>query len=112
MRLSRRLEALDGVHHVVSLANALDIRAQDGDLKIEAFLEQVPQSDDEAADVLQRALDNPIYAGNLVTLDGRATAILVYLEDIPERELLERGIDLQVRAIALEEAAGASVWVT
>ena len=43
-RITERIEALDGVRRVVSVANALDVRASEDGIRVEAFLEQMPES--------------------------------------------------------------------
>jgi predicted RND superfamily exporter protein len=111
-RMADRITAIEGVHHVVSLGNALDIRGEDGDLIIEPFVERVPDDPAELARIRRRALENPIYAGNIVSRDGTAAAILVYLMDISESEFLARGIDRRISEIAEEERGGASVWIS
>lgn len=111
-RLTRRLQEIDGVHHVVSLANALNIRSRQGDLAIEPFIDEVPEDPEALARIRQEALDNPIYAGNLVSLDGRATVLLVALVDMPERELLARGVDRQVLRAVRAESGEVTVWIT
>ena len=97
---------------MVSLSNALNIRAADGDLSIEPFVDVVPEDPAELAEVRREALTNPIYAGNIVSNDGGVAALLVYLMDIEEREFLARGIDREIRRIADEEKGDASVWIT
>ena len=72
--LTRRLQEIDGVHHVVSLANALNIRSRDGDLAIEPFINELPDDPAGLERIRREALDNPIYAGNLVSRDSRATS--------------------------------------
>jgi predicted RND superfamily exporter protein len=111
-RLGERIAAIDGVHHVVSLANALNIRSENGDLAIEPFVEDVPDDPQELAEIRRQALGNPIYAGNIVTRDGSAAALMVYLMDMSEREFLSRGIDRQISEIAEEERGDAEVWIT
>jgi predicted RND superfamily exporter protein len=111
-RISERIAELDGVHHVTSLANALNIRSVDGELVIEPFVEDVPDDPAALAEIRRQALGNPIYSGNLVSGDGRIAAILVYLMDMPEREFLARGLDREIRRIAEEERGTASVWIT
>ncbi|MBW2273527.1 MAG: MMPL family transporter [Deltaproteobacteria bacterium] len=111
-RIAQRVELLDGVQRVVSLANALNIRSVDGDLLIEPFVDRVPEAPEELARIRGEALDNPIYAGNLVARNGGAAGILVYLQNIPERELLAMGIDEQIRRVADEERGEAEVWIT
>ncbi len=111
VRMTRRIENLEGVHHVVSLATALDIRAVGGDLEIEPLLSSMPEDAEGLRAIRDRALDNPVYAGNLVSADGRATALLVYfLEDLEEEALAE--VDAQIVAIAAEERGDAEVRVT
>jgi predicted RND superfamily exporter protein len=111
-RIARRVEGLDGVQRVVSLASALNIRAVDGDLLIEPFIDRVPDDPAELARIRREAFDNPIYAGNLVARSGGAAGILVYLQNIPERELLAMGIDEQIQRVADEERGEAQVWIT
>ena len=111
-RLTRRLQEIDGVHHVVSLANALNIRSRDGDLAIEPFIDEIPDDPAELERIRREALDNPIYAGNLVSRDSRATVLLVHLVDMPERELLARNLDREILRVARAEGGDASVWIT
>lgn len=112
LRLTERLEAIEGVHNVLSLSTALDIRSVEGDLEIEPFLTQVPETPEGLAALRQRALDNPIYAGNLVSADGRATALVVHLLEMSERQFAERGIEAQVRNAVDEVRGGVEAWVT
>ena len=111
-RMGERIQAVDGVHHVVSLSNALNIRAEEGELSIEPFAEDVPDDPAALAEIRRQALENPIYAGNIVSRDGSVAALMVYLMDISEREFLARGIDRQIARIAQEEKGDASVWIT
>jgi predicted RND superfamily exporter protein len=111
-RMTRRIEEIDGVHHVVSLSTALNIRSVDEDLEIEPFLAQVPEDPSELEQIRQEAYANPIYAGNLVSRDGRATALFVYFVDMSEREFARRGIDAEIAKIAEEERGSAEVRIT
>ena len=75
-RMTERIEALDGVHHVLSLTNALDVRIFEDDLEIAPFVRDIPE-DAEGREILrQRVLGNPLYAGSLVSKDTRATALM------------------------------------
>jgi predicted RND superfamily exporter protein len=109
-RITDRIGALPGVHHVVSLSTALNIRESGGDLDIEPFLSEMPGDAEGLARVRREALENPIYAGNLVSLDGRAAALLVYFLDLPEAELAR--LDAEIARIAEEERGGAQVRIT
>ncbi len=111
-RMTERIEEIEGVHHVLSLANALWVHGTDGELHVGPFYDEVPGTAEASAAVRRAVFDNPVYAGNLVGRDGRATALIVYLHDMPEREFYQRGIDPRVRAIAEEESGDISIWVS
>jgi predicted RND superfamily exporter protein len=112
-RLTDQLAELPGVHHVTSLANALNIRgAGDGELEIEPFLTEIPTDAEGLARLREQALGNPIYAGNLVAKSGKATALYVYLDDMTDAEFLARDLDHQVIQLAEQASGEAEVWVT
>jgi predicted RND superfamily exporter protein len=112
-RLTERLAAVPGVHHVTSLANALNIRGgAEGELEIEPFLASIPDDPEGLARIREQALGNPIYAGNLVARTGKATALYVYLEDMTDTEFLSRNLDRDIIALAEAESGEAEVWVT
>lgn len=110
--LTHRLEEVKGVHHVVSLANALNIHSANGDLVIEPFLTNLSGDPGESEQIREHALANPIYSGNLVSRDGTATAIFVYLDEMTDAQFLARGIDSTIIRIAEEERGDAQVWMT
>lgn len=110
-RLTERIEDLDGVHHVTSLASALNIRAVGGDLEIEPFIVNVPEDPAAIAAIQREALGNPIYAGNLVNRKGTATALFIYLDEMTDAEFIEKGLDAQIRALADEERGDARVML-
>jgi predicted RND superfamily exporter protein len=112
VRLTRRISQVDGVHHVVSLANALNIRGVGNDLEIAPFISGLPDESIDPEALRREVLENPIYAGNLVTRDGTATALLVYFLDFSDREFVERRLDEQIAEIADEERGRAEVWVS
>jgi predicted RND superfamily exporter protein len=110
--LTSRIEQVDGVHHVLSLANALTVRSRDGDIEIAPFFDEVPDDPAARARLRRQALADPLYAGNLVSRDGRAAFLLVYLMDRPERELLARGTHREIARIAEAASGDASAWVS
>ena len=109
--ISERLEGLEQVERVSSLSTALNIRGEDGSLLIEPFFEDVPEDAAGLADLRRRALSDPIYAGNLVSKDGRVSVIAVTLLDLPEKEIQDSGIDERIQRIAKEEKGNLEVWV-
>jgi predicted RND superfamily exporter protein len=108
-RITARFEALDGVARVVSVANALDVRAAEDGIRVEPFLERVPREGRALEALRARVLANPVYAGSLVSRDGRASVLLVHPEEMSETEFRRRGIDLAIERIAAEERGDAEV---
>ena len=111
-RISDRLAGVNGVDRVLSLSTALDVRGVEDDLRIEFFLDPLPETREEAEAVRRAVARNPIYRDLLVTPDGRGVAILVYFREISDRELVERGIDREIRSILEEERGGLVARVT
>jgi predicted RND superfamily exporter protein len=110
-RITRALEALDGVDRVLSLASASRLRSVDGDLEIAPLLAEIPDSRRELQALRRTVLGDPIHGGNLVSRNGRVAALFVHLDQIPESEMIERGLDLQVLRTAEQHANGARVWM-
>jgi hydrophobe/amphiphile efflux-3 (HAE3) family protein len=111
-RMTERFEEVEGIRRVVSLSTALNIRGHDGELSIEPFYTGLPEDPAELAAMRREALENPIYAGNLVSRNGRATALVVHLRKMSEAEFIDARIDVQLAAIAEEERGTAEVWMT
>jgi predicted RND superfamily exporter protein len=111
-RMTRRIQELNGVHHVLSLANAVNVRGVEDGLEIAPFLSGVPEDPAELERVRNEVLSNPIYAGSLVSRDARTTALLVYFMDMSNREYLESGLDERIVELAQEESGDADVWIT
>jgi predicted RND superfamily exporter protein len=104
--VTERLESEASVNSVLSLANASNIRSTAGGLDTTGFFDHSP-IDDETAEQMAAALrGNPIYRGSIVSDDEQAAAIMVYLEAIPEREIIRLGIDTRIREIAVTGFAG------
>jgi len=111
--LTERLGKVEGVRTSTSLANAPDIRAESGTVKIEPLFAAVPHDPAELARVRERALGNPIFAGGLVSADGTAAAIVIQLRpDLSDAAFAERGISREIERIAHEIAGDDDVWVT
>jgi predicted RND superfamily exporter protein len=111
-RLSKRLEAIEGVAHVVSIANATEIAARDADVYVGPFFETPPTDPAELARLRDAIRAHPFYGKTLVTRDGRGAVLIVTFEHLPERELLERRLSAQVAEVAEAERGPATVWIT
>lgn len=111
-RMTQRIEDVESVHHAISLTNALDIRSNGDDLDISPFIDNLTDDPELAAAIRQRILANPAYAGSLVSLEGDATAIIVYFNDISDREFIKRGIHDRIVSIVSEERGDNHAWFT
>jgi hydrophobe/amphiphile efflux-3 (HAE3) family protein len=111
-RMTQRFKQVDGVRDVVSLSTALNIRGSGGDLLIEPFYSGLPDDPGALETMRREALANPIYSGNLVSKDGRTTAIVVLLRDMTEYEFAQKAVDRRLLEIAEEERGPAQVWIT
>lgn len=106
--LTRRLEEVDGVRRVLSLSNAPGIRSEGGDVRVAAAFDDVPDDDAAIMAIRERVLADPMYVDNLVASNGRATALLVYPDEMSEGEFRRRGIDQEIERVALEVVGDAA----
>lgn len=111
-RVTRRIEQVDGVGRVLSLANAVAIEARDGDVEVGPFFAEPPRDPEALAALRERVRAHPFYGDTLVTRDGRGAAFVVTFERMPERELIGRRLSAQVAAAAEEERGPMQLWVT
>ncbi len=111
-RIVSRIEQLDGVHHVVAITNAANVRGSEEGIDIRAFVKEVPTDPAALAELRSQALENSLYAGNLISRDGKTAALVVQFLNISDREFIAKGLDDAIRAIAHEEAGSAKIWIT
>ena len=111
-RITDRLQSIDAVHHVVSLANAVDIRSVDGGLDISPFSTELEDGTASLEDIKSRILGNPLYAGNLVSSAADATALVVYFNDISDRDYISGGIHEEITRIVQEEQGDNEIFMT
>ncbi len=110
--ITRAVAQLEGVERVLSITNAVGIRARDGDVEIGPFVSGIPD-DPAALDALRSELrDDPLVGSSLVSADERVTAILVYFLPMSHREFAERGLDEAIVALAEAERGHGEVWIT
>ena len=113
-RLTKRVEAVDGVAAVLSLSTAPNVRSVDGDLVIGPLFETPPTDPAELERVKREAFENPLYVGSLIAPGGTTTSLVIQLLDIPEAEFTRRGIDHQIQQAADEElgtAGDVETWL-
>jgi uncharacterized protein len=111
-RISQRIRALPGVHHVSSLATIPIPRATGDEIRVEPLLARLPADDAERAALRREALANPLLAGTVVSRDGRLAAIVVEFADGADREAVAGEGDRVISELAHEEARGVEVQIT
>jgi predicted RND superfamily exporter protein len=111
-RMTQRISEIGAVRDVLSLANAVDIRSVDDGLDISPFASDLEDGGTTLASIRERVLSNPVYAGNLVSTNGDATALVVYFNDISDFEYMRGGIHEQITRILDEERGSSDVYLT
>ncbi|MCG6900659.1 MAG: MMPL family transporter [Gammaproteobacteria bacterium] len=111
-RITERISDLDAVHHVLSLTNAVDIRSVDDGLDISPFFDELDEHTPALAAIKDRIMGNPLYAGNLVSTAADATAVVVYFNDISDRDYIRGGIHDRIAEIVEEERGNSEIFMT
>lgn len=110
-RLTTRVEAMPSTGSVLSVTNANDVRSRDGALDVSPFIEQLPLSPAEHAEVIERLLADELLLNTLFSPDGTTVALLVRLEqwhsDPADRQVIFDELDL----VLAEEAPGAEIYL-
>jgi predicted RND superfamily exporter protein len=103
-RITSELAKVDRVERVQSLATANIVRPlpstadDDGGIEVAPLMEQRADSADGAAAIRRDALDDPLMRGDLVSEDGRVTAVVVSFNEDRIDEVRGKVID-DIRAI-------------
>jgi predicted RND superfamily exporter protein/CRP-like cAMP-binding protein len=111
LELTRRLEAIDGVQGVLSLATARNVRSVGDNVIVGPVFKKLPESASELERIGRETFANPFYGGTLVSHDARATALVVSLDRMSDREYARRGIDDEIVEAARDVAGNLDVWV-
>lgn len=90
--LTEAVESLPEVKEVVSLANVGDMRGTKESFGVEPFLSSIPEDPADLERLRRRAVDKPLYRNLLISPDGTATALAVFLPDETDGALRRRAI--------------------
>src|SRR5262245_27211042 len=111
-RLTAELSKIPAVKGVVSLANAQDIIASVAREQA-PLIPQLPTTAIEWEELKDKLTDLRVYLKNLVSLDGRAAAIIItFLDTISDDEFLRRGINEKIQAIVDQENGPEQLYYT
>ena len=97
--ITTSLENLDEVEKVTSLTNVNDITGGEDYFEVRRFIEEPPETKKEQDVYKTSALQNPLFVDNLISKDGRTTAIVVEPKIRPEDEDLRMRLIKTTRAI-------------
>jgi predicted RND superfamily exporter protein len=111
-RLSKQIEQIEGVREVASLTTVRGVEVGDFGLTAGRILQELPQTREQAAAFRAKILANPIYVGNVVSRDARATAVTVFFESMSDEQFIQRGIEERIRAEAAALRGPEEVAVT
>lgn len=76
--ITTELESIPGVRKVQSLANVDYVHGAEEYFEVRPFLERIPDDANRLASLRTQALNNPLYVGNLISKNGRTSAIVVF----------------------------------
>ncbi|MCD6296580.1 MAG: MMPL family transporter, partial [Deltaproteobacteria bacterium] len=97
------LENVPGVTRVESLFSVTNFKNEGGFLNGAPLIDSIPETLEDAKRIKRNAMRNPVVAGRLISKNGRATAIRIFIEpDVPTadfyKELTDR-IELIIRPL-------------
>src|SRR6056297_310620 len=93
------LENIQEIKDVKSLASIDETRGYDDFFEVRNFLPELPLAKNQLNELKSRALSNNLYLKNLISEDGRTTAILVELYEKPDDHLYRHRIMAKVHDI-------------
>jgi len=102
-RLTRAIDRIVGVEEVVSLTNGRFLTGAGDMLETPPIISTIPASADSLADLREFVLGNDLFLKTLVSEDGGAAAINVFVRDYPDSQLVAMDIDGQIKALIAEE---------
>ena len=74
---TKQVESIAGVVHVESLATAIETKVYSDYTEVSSFLAEVPKTNFEAESIKKSVLSNPLYAGYLVSGDGKGVMVSI-----------------------------------
>ena len=106
--LSEAVGRLPGVVRVESLTTVNNIKGEEDWLNTEPLIAaEIPTDPDAIQGIRSDALRNPIFVGNIVAGDARATAILVYTDTDPADTHANRTLAAAIEGLIRDELARA-----
>lgn len=111
-RLTQKFEVLKYVDKVRSLTNVNDIVGFEGDFIVRPLIEEIPSEAEKLKKIREQALSNPLYVKELISPDGKTTAILVQLEQSDNPNYKKETIEQIQKIIKKEFPADKPYYLT
>ncbi len=111
-RITRSLSEIDGVREVISLSNVKGVQTTGFSLNVGRLLLKLPKTLEESEAYRNKVFASPLYVGNLVSENAKASGILILFDLLSDEEFLERGIDGKIRQRVAETAGDLDYAIT
>src|SRR5437867_9220121 len=96
-RVTAEIAKVDGVEHVLSIANAVDPAADV--LHPPRLLPRIPPAPEEVEALKKKLVATPLYGKNLVADDFTGAAINVFFKSLNDEQYLDLGVDRKITDI-------------
>src|SRR5438876_652776 len=96
-RVTDEIAEVDGVEHVLSIANAVDAAADV--LHPPGLLPRIPPAPEEIEALKAKLVATPLYGKNLVADDFTGAAINVFFKNLNDEQYLDLGVDRKIMGI-------------
>ena len=91
---TKQVESIAGVVHVESLATAIETKVYSDYTEVSSFLAEVPKTNFEAESIKKSVLSNPLYAGYLVSGDGKGVMVSIRFDrSLTAQEMINKVIN-------------------
>ncbi|MDY7037073.1 MAG: MMPL family transporter, partial [Thermodesulfobacteriota bacterium] len=84
--ITQNLEEIEEIDKVTSLANVDDIVGAEEYFEVRKFLDEIPNDPEGFEKLKDQAINNTLYANNLISKDAKTTSIVINPFDRPEDE--------------------------
>jgi predicted RND superfamily exporter protein len=98
-RLTLAGGAIDGVARVVSLTTVSNLEGRDGVLSTDDLLLTIPSDPAELAAIRESALSNELLLGEVVSRDGKTSAVHLFLQSLEASEHFEAQVIAEVETL-------------
>jgi len=106
-RLSDEIVHMPDVRSISSLMDVTSFRyvKEEDWVEVRPFIEDVPKDPAVLEELRERALHDPVYVRSIVSADGRTAAVNINFQQMTDAELIDKGLDEQIRTILENERA-------